>query len=74
MASHNFGGYLAFMYGFVGKHGVADDIANRKNVGDIGALLFIDTSHPDTGASHPQPEFVPFPRGDSVGPLRTGFN
>ena len=47
------GGDLAFVGGLVGEHGLADDVADGEDVGDVGALLFVDGDEPAFVDEHP---------------------
>ena len=53
MAGAVLGGDLAFVGGFVGEHGLADDVADGEDVGDVGALLFVDRDEPAFVDEHP---------------------
>ncbi len=46
MTGNTFGGGMAFVGGFVRKHGLADDVANRINVRYIGLQVLVDGDKP----------------------------
>ena len=48
------GGDLAFVGGLVGEHGLADDVADGEDVGDVGALLLVDRDETAFVDEHPR--------------------
>src|SRR4029078_8232433 len=42
LSARDLGGDMAFMHRLVSEHGLADDVANGKDVRDVGAHLLVD--------------------------------
>ena len=42
LSARDLGGDMAFMHSLVGQHGLADDVANGKDVRHVGAHLLVD--------------------------------
>jgi hypothetical protein len=42
LACYHFCSYMPFVYGFVGQHGLAYDVADGEDMGHVGAHLDVD--------------------------------
>jgi hypothetical protein len=49
LACDHFCGHMRFVHGFVGKHRLADDVTNRKNMRHVGAHLNIHIDEATVG-------------------------